>query len=334
MTFENSSNVENGNKSFLENRNKRTCNNLFEGNMTKRRKAGAFNFSPSGKNYAMSLISGTIEERSPVSDTWKILGPLDRFCLPVGGLVALDGSLYVADGYAGSMKVCTLATNEHFNTANMIQRRSSFAFCAHKGVIFAVGGWSIGRRIRGAHLRFAEMFIPAANAWKSCSLMVRARSKLAAVSCGEFVYAIGGEGDGGRLSCIERYDPGTDMWQFRGSLREKREWHGAVACGIFIFVMGGRGDADGFRDQGAPLRSAEIYNSETGEVFPMAPMNAARYGFGTTINGNEIHCVGGYGAADEPLQTTEVYDIGTGVWKTGGDTVSVSHRVVCATMSY
>ena len=284
---------------------------------------GAFE---SGKIYALTSSSTELEELSTDTATWKSLADwVDAD--EIYGLVALDNQLYAAE--ESEVKLYTSLSAPASEKVKFNQRRSLFGFCAHKDIIVVVGGYDS----KFSGLRSAELYTPALNAWMYFGEMNLAHASFAVVSCGEFVYALGGLS--GQRACIgvatnrvERCDPGKSQWQLRTPLYEERFGHGAVAYEDQIFVMGGRNRF------GTPLRSGEIYDCITEQTTSITPMRIARYRFGIAIHETKIYCVGGYDATTYvPLQSTEVYDILTNSWEQGGDTVSISSEIYCTTLS-
>ena len=288
---------------------------------------GAFE---SDKIYALTSYTTEFEQFSTDIAIWENSADWED-ADDIYGLVALDNQLYAAEESA--VRLYTSLSLPASEKAKLNQRRRLFGFCVHKNILVAVGDVHSQRIC----LKSAELYTPAWNAWKYFSEMNIPRASFAVVSCGEFVYALGGSircisGSGSSIGAatdsVERCDPGKGEWQLRAPLLEERFGHSAVAYEDRIFVTGGQSRF------GTPLSSGEIYDCNTGETTSMTPMRVARFNFGIAIHDSKIYCVGGYGAKTHmPLQSTEVYDILTNSWKQSGDTVSISGRIYCTTLS-
>ena len=303
------------------------------GKLPKKQKKCAF---INGTIYSVANSDGSsyLEKFHTIYHTWKRMEDHENLPHGVSGLVALDGNLYVALKH-GSVKVFNLIIGELSKVDKMRNPPRDFAFCVHKGWIYAVGG--LASSFPNSFSREVATLDPTTEEWSwECQFMKRCRSDAAAVSCGELLYVLGGRDLWGKLSSIERYDPRTDEWMYRGHMIEKRVSHGAVAHDNNIYIIGGIGDHknEEFNCKvDVVLNSCEVFNTNTGVFTEMAPMNTARSEFGIAINGDKIHCVGGFGAGKKPLKSTEVYDLSTGVWKYGCD-VAARGRTFCVTSPY
>ena len=74
-------------------------------------------------------------------------------------------------------------------------RRTDFGFCAHRGIIYVIGGWGTNLLPFGmtaTTFQSMECFYPRKNTCEYVKETLKPRSYVAAVSCGEFIYALGG----------------------------------------------------------------------------------------------------------------------------------------------
>ena len=65
------------------------------------------------------------------------------------------------------------------------------------------------------------------------------RRWLAAVSCNDVIYAIGGQSDDKNVKSVEKYDPGMDEWSFVSNMTIERVPHSAAVMDGKIYVVGG-----------------------------------------------------------------------------------------------
>ena len=106
------------------------------------------------------------------------------------------------------------------------------------------------RHIRNTHyelkyevLNVAEdvSAIKVKGAWKKIHSMQTGRSYFAAVSCGDYIYAIGGRSNNTNATkTVERYDPKSDNWTYVEEMEFERSEHAACVLDGKIYVVGGR----------------------------------------------------------------------------------------------
>ena len=140
--------------------------------------------------------------------------------------------------------------------------------------------------------------------WIFIAEMNEARSEFQVVSCGKYLWAIGGEGTNGVLKTTEFYDVIINKWKKSTPMIEKRSGHSAVAFREDIYVIGGLNDV-GF------LSSTEKLDTTSEQWTSISSMRIPRHSFGTAINGHKLYCFGG----DLVTGTSVVYfDLYSEVW--------------------
>jgi len=95
---------------------------------------------------------------------------------------------------------------------------------------------------------------------KEVKSMNAQRCFFAAVSCNNFIYAIGGwNNNEGTLDSVEKYDVNKNKWSLVNSMIVDRKEHAACVSGGKIFSVGGASD------KGNKPKAIEIYDSATDE---------------------------------------------------------------------
>ena len=141
------------------------------------------------------------------------------------------------------------------------------------GMLYYLGGYvpELGHK----RLNVVECYDPSMDAWSRKSGMTIARSHLAGICVGGYIYAIGGNVSGGmssvgdkcsfgRTSYVEKYDPKRDVWSFVASLNDPRRKCDCWYLKDKIFVIGG-----GCSKYGV---SCEVYYEKTNEWQLIPPL--------------------------------------------------------------
>ena len=77
--------------------------------------------------------------------------------------------------------------------------------------------------------------------WWSIESMQKGRSNFAAVSCREYIYAIGGQCNNTSVTkTVERYDPDSNNWTYVEEMEFEKREHAACVLDGKIHVVGGR----------------------------------------------------------------------------------------------
>lgn len=105
--------------------------------------------------------------------------------------------------------------------------------------------------------------------------------------------------------------PPPSGWVSLPSISAPRRWMGAAGVDGRVFVLGGW-------DGAQAVASVEVFDPQTGEWQPRAPMPTPRLGFGTAVLGGLIYTIGGQTGMLNTTETTivEVYDPATDTWST------------------
>jgi hypothetical protein len=171
---------------------------------------------------------------------WRQLAPLPEG-RAAGGLVALDGRLYLVGGVApGGLAADTLvydpAADRWTAAPGLPTRREHLGAAAAGGRVVVVGG-----RVGGlaGNLDAAEAYDPAARRWAALPPMPTPRGGLAATATAEgLVVAAGGEA-AATFPEVEALDPRTGRWRSLPPLPTPRHGLGVVAVGRVVYVLAG-----------------------------------------------------------------------------------------------
>jgi hypothetical protein len=173
-------------------------------------------------------------------DRWRRLTPLPQG-RQAGGLVALDGRLYlvggvVDGGLATDTQVYDPGADRWSSAAGLPTPREHLGAAASGGRVYVVGG-----RVRGVgnNLAAAEVFDPGAGRWSAVADLPTARGGLAATAtAGGQVVAVGGEA-AATFPEAEAFDPASGRWRSLPPLPTPRHGLGVVAVGEVVYVLAG-----------------------------------------------------------------------------------------------
>ena len=173
-------------------------------------------------------------------DRWRRLAPLPRG-RQAGGLVALDGRLYlvggvVEGGLASDTQVYDPAADRWTPAPGLPTPREHLGAAAAGGRVYVVGGRTGGI---GSNLAAAEAFDPGAGRWAPVAALPTARGGLAvtATARGQVV-AVGGEA-AATFPEAEALDTRTGRWRSLPPLPTPRHGLGVVAVGEVVYVLAG-----------------------------------------------------------------------------------------------
>jgi hypothetical protein len=173
-------------------------------------------------------------------DRWRRLAPLPRG-RQAGGLVALDGRLYlvggvVEGGLASDTQVYDPAADRWSAAPGLPTPREHLGAAATGGRVYVVGGRTGGI---GSNLAAAEAFDPGSGRWSAVADLPTARGGLAATAtAGGQVVAVGGEA-AATFPEAEALDTSSGRWRSLPPLPTPRHGLGVVAVGEVVYVLAG-----------------------------------------------------------------------------------------------
>ena len=168
----------------------------------------------------------------------------------------IDKKIYITGGWhrhygdepfglpTNQVSVYSLDDNKSTLMAPMNFTRNGHGCCSHAGHLFVCGGKG------GKPSTCCEKLIIKDDKWIFIAKMNEARLDFQVVSCGKYVWAIGGQNKRGVLNTTEYYDDIIDKWTKSTPMIQKRLRHSAVTFRENVYLIGGY---DGCRG----LRSAE-----------------------------------------------------------------------------
>jgi non-specific serine/threonine protein kinase len=172
-------------------------------------------------------------------ERWRALAPLPQG-RSAGGLVALDGRLYlvggvVEGGLAGDTHIYDPAADRWAAAPGLPTPREHLGAAASGGRVVVVGGRVAGR----GNLDAAEAFDPGSGRWSALPALPTARGGLAATAtAGGLVVAVGGEA-AATFPEAEAFDPASGTWRSLPPLPTPRHGLGVVAVGEVVYVLAG-----------------------------------------------------------------------------------------------
>ncbi len=193
--------------------------------------------------------------------------------------------------------------------AQMDQSRSSFGMVALDDTLMSVGGFN-----RSGVLRGVESFICGANSWVRTSSLRTPRARLAAVTHGSKVYAIGGCNGKHDLNSIEVFTNWDKSWEESPTLRmaTARSDFGAAVLDGHIYAVGGA-------CYSSVLRSAEVLNLATREEErrwrSVASMATPRMGVAVVSCNGCVYAIGGQASSWGCLKSVECYHPASNEWR-------------------
>jgi len=250
---------------------------------------------------------------------WKQMPPmlarrayLQTVCLE-DRIFAIGGS---ADGRTlNTIEVFDPARNSWeywFTMPPMQTKRTLHGAAIGNGKLFVCGGFD-GMR----DMPTVECYDPHANSWQTKNVwnLPIGRSYLALCTCGNKIYAVGGQ-DRGRDTGprahehVDVFDLYSERWSPIAPLATGRL--GLTASHIvhdekdYLYVCGGSDGSD-------VLNSVEIYDVEENAWTAAPPMGEPRLGHAAAVLEGKLYVIGGYDGKDT-LDTFECYDPAKGCW--------------------
>lgn len=141
-------------------------------------------------------------------------------------------------------------SNQWQAIAPVIRKRRANKLLTCENSLFLIGGFD-GKR----YLASVEKLHNIDGEWYEVASMQTERCYFAAVSCGGFIYAIGGiKSNFCDLKTVEKYDPYLDLWTYVSSMNISKYDHCACVFRGKIFVVGGCNSENG------PIKDIECYD--------------------------------------------------------------------------
>jgi hypothetical protein len=179
--------------------------------------------------------------------------------------------------------------------------------CPGLEYLFAIGG-SGPPVLDDPYLDICECYDAERNEWRQVAPLMRKRSGLRVVTCGGYLYAIGGFSatDTKSLSCVDRYDPMTDSWRNMSPMNCPRRGFAVAELHGYIYAIGGI-------NGGIYYDSVERYCPKKNQWRYIQPMTVERRAVSAAALDNYIYCAGGHDG-ECMLDTIERYDPSSDIW--------------------
>ena len=236
-----------------------------------------------------SRASRKVEGYDPVINGWKAAPNLPR---PIhhGMVVTYKDELVVVGGWmpkggnpsgVTSDRVFALRGARWIELPSLNRPRAAGAAAVVGDRIVVAGGQANGRLVDTSEVFDGERWRVAAN-------IPTPREHLAAVSDGEFVYAVGGRdlSPDENSPALERYDPAVDQWQQLPDMPTPRGGLGAGVISGHLFAVGGE------RSTGV-YGTVESYDLAGGKWARAPTMRTPRHGIAVGSINRALYAFGG-----------------------------------------
>jgi len=167
-----------------------------------------------------------------------------------------------------------------------------------------------------------EVYQTSFNEWRTICSLNQKRSGHALVSCGRYLYALGGRDGKTVLSSIERLDHLNKNWINFEPMQTPRIWFSAVNCDGVVYAIGGRSV---YYDISTTLKTVESYDLPTNKWKYVSDMNIKRFGHSACVLHNKIYVVGGIGKNNKTIEEIECYDPTCDTWSIVGQVTETLH---------
>ena len=230
--------------------------------------------------------------------------------------VKWNGFVYTIGGYQACNEVCRMdlkSKNYIWNyVAGLNTGRHDMGATVHNDTLVVAGGEGESE----CRLTSCEYYVAVTNEWKEMSSMSQARSGNALVSCGGWLYALGGWDEENCLSSVERLSDISGTWEKTESMLKPRCWFAAVNCANVMYAVGGQCG----EDASTVTKSVEKYNADDKKWLFVSDMNTERCAHAACVMHGKIFVVGGKNANDRAVETIECYDPELDSWSIVGET--------------
>jgi N-acetylneuraminic acid mutarotase len=232
------------------------------------------------------------EEYDPASNRWRVLPQMPTPGRSFLGAAALGDKIYAMGGISRQVNAC--ATVEAYDRikgawstcADLRVPRNRLAAAATNGKIYALGGMDAG-----GNSSAVEQYDPAQDRWLRKKDMPIACHGHSAVTMGDKIFVLGGEGEGfGKLATVYEYNPAKDLWTKRADMPTPRAFLGAAVAGGYLYAIGGRVVG------AAPVERYEPGKDQWSRLEPMPGPLRNRFGIATVAG--KIYILGGEQQSD------------------------------------
>ena len=284
-----------------------------------------------GLNSTVASALASSEEFDPDSETWTPVGDLAQARWDHASVRIDGGDVIVAGG--------TKARNAHLSSVERydptaktwttidpmidVRTRALATVLPDTKVLVPGGGYYCGGPFHSCTLAECELFDPEDGTWESTGELNDHRWDygLANLPDGRVLVAGGAyyqAGTHGVLASAEIYDPDTEVWSRTGAMTTRRAYFGMarlldgrvlVAGGQYHLAPGGAWTR---------LRSAEIFDPDTGEWTEVASMSTERYSFSMIVLPNGEVLAVGSSDGSRCVATAELYNPCTNEWRDAG----------------
>ena len=229
-------------------------------------------------------ILSTVEEYVPSLDIWTRKADRSRW-MSCTDASAVDGKIYVIDGFDSHMEMYDPTTDTWTSKADMPTLRSFFATSAINGKIYAIGGTPPDAY---SGLVTVEEYDPETDTWARKADMPSGLWALCANVVKGKIYAFGGRPDLKSRAYVYEYDPAFDVWERKADMPVATSQMASVILGDKIVVIGGWLWSNDF-----PYTTVQVYDpkKDTWTIEDDAPF--LRAAFSAEIVNNRIYVIGG-----------------------------------------
>ncbi len=160
-----------------------------------------------------------------------------------------------------------------------------------------------------------------------------ARSEVAGVAHGGFVYCLGGRSFS-TLALNQRYDPSSNTWTTLSSLLVPVDVeYSAVVVGDEIHVIGGRTDGATVPFSSPKTSAHQVYDiaSDTWSLALPLP-GPPRSDMCAVAKGNNIYVMGGHEGGSSAVTTVDIFDVSAGTWSPGPPLLAPRANASCGVL--
>src|SRR5439155_19668497 len=119
--------------------------------------------------------------------------------------------------------------------ASLPQPRSQHGVGAANGILYAVGGETLGATDT------VVAYDPTSNTWTTKASLSHPRKNHAVGVINGIVYAVGGDDNNAFLSSVEAYNPATDTWSQKAPIPTPRSGLAVGVVNGILYAVGGSG---------------------------------------------------------------------------------------------